>query len=329
MTRLQDLGMKLAVPFNHDGRLLNELKRYRRDIDEIYLPAPPHIVGSLRPWSGPPSREYMRQLPGIARRMGDLGIAINVVINILYLPFEEHPRVARYAASLGAMGICRFTIADLYLAQSIRRKAPDAEIVASVAADVDSSARARHWLREAGASRLMVPPILNKCPSRLSELARVGIPLEVLVNEGCLPGCPHVMQHVCAVGGSRTSDIRAAKHFTILCNLKKRARPWEHFQTEVLPFQVSRLRGRVKYLKLVGRDRDTDSILRELQRYTRLSSNHHEALGLGYREPAAVWDRIATCNRHCEACGWCEKTFRRANPGLFDQRSSHWGETRS
>lgn len=325
MTKLSSLGMKLAVPFNHDPALLHGLARHREDIAELYLPAPCDVVGTMRVWYGPEPQAYRRQLPSIARNAADLGIDVNMVMNTAYLPLSEHRRVALYAAEAMKAGIRTFTLGDLHLAQAVRQACPDARIAVSMVADLHSVTRARHWMREVRPEVLILPTILNKAPARLGVFSKTGAELEVIANEGCLPCCPFFMQHACALGGWETAHESAAERYTEQCWPRKGARLWEHYQTEVLPAHAHRLKGLVSRLKLVGRGRPTEFILREIERYTALSSDRHEVFG--YVEPDRVWKRVTACDRYCEACGWCERVFRRVNPGLRGPRSRWIGRS--
>jgi len=321
-TKLQSLGMKLAIPYNHDPGLLDGLAPYRRDIGEIFLPAPPDLLGTFRPWTGPGAAEYRRRLPMIARQAHDMGIEVDMVMNIPYLPFSEHPRVAAYASEVMDMGIRWFTLGDLHVAGAIRDTCPEAGIVASTIAEVSTVTRARYWVRQVGVNRVVLPRLLNKQPRRIREMMRVGVPLEVIVNESCIPGCPYSVAHCTALGGWKTTDEAEGGRFQDICRVIRVEYPWEHYKSEILPFSVHHLEGLVTHLKLAGRDAPTAHILSEVERFTVLESNRNSQLGC-YLEPDDVWEKVTTCDHYCEDCDFCEDAFNRANPD-FTRTGLKW-----
>lgn len=321
-TGLQTLGMKLAVPFNHDPGLLEALAPYRQDIAEIFLPAPPDVFGTFRPWTGPDPLEYRRRLPSIAREARDMGLAVDMVMNVPYMPFHEHPGIVAYVAEAMDQGIGWFTLSDLHVAEAVRDACPGAGIVASTVAEVSSVTRARYWVRQAGVNRIVLPRLLNKRPDDIRAMGRVGVSLEVIVNESCIPGCPYAVAHCMALGGRGTADESEAGRFQDLCRVVRADHPWEHFKSEILPFSVHHLEGLVTHLKLAGRDAPTGHIVAEVERFTSLTSNRNSQLGC-YTETEDVWDLVSTCDLFCEDCGLCEAAFDKANPD-FARTALKW-----
>ncbi len=312
-TPLQSMGMKLAVPYNHDPALVPALGAFGRDIGEIFVPPPPDLVGTFRPWTGPPADEYRRILPALIREARDLGIDVNMVMNVSYMPFAVHKKVAEYAKQAVDMGVRWFTPADLNLAVVLREACPSAGIVASTVADISSVTRARTWIRGVGVDRIVVPRLLNKRVSKLRAMASLGVDLEVIVNESCIPACPYYAAHSQALGGWKTTDQAESKCFEHNCRPIRARETWEHYKTDMVPASAFHLEGVVTHLKLAGRDTPTDSILREVARFTALESDASLQLG-GYVEPADVWDQVDACDRNCEACGFCPEAFAAANP---------------
>jgi len=314
--------MKLAVPFNHDPCLLDELEHFRRDIGEVYLPPPPDLMGTFRPWTGPDADEYNGRIPGIVTKARDMGIETNIVMNVPYIPFSEHGKILGFLARMVDIGVQWFTIGDLHLAEAVREAFPDIGIVASTIADVSDVTRARYWARQAGADRLVLSRLLNKRPDSIREISRTGAQVEVIVNESCIPSCPYATQHCSALGGWKTTDEDEANRFQPICRAIRAKYTWEHFKTEILPFSVPRLEGVVDFLKLAGRDWPTEQILNEVRRFTQLESDRNSQLGC-YREPDDVWDMVASCDFFCEDCGFCEEAFHKANPD-FERTVRDW-----
>lgn len=321
VSQLAELGMQLAVPFNHDEALFAALERHKDDIAEIYLPAPPDVAGTGRVWTGPDPDTYRRELPALVQRARGLGIEVNLVLNSIYQPSHTHGDIVDWVARSLEMGVTWCTVADLALAESIRAAHPQTKLVASTIAFVDSVVRARYWLKQAAVDRIVLPRELNKRPDRIATMSRLGVPLEVIVDEFCLPSCPYAVQHFAAIGGCGTADEKEADQFTMRCWPMKATSPWEQYQSELLPMEVPRLAGLVQLVKITGRGRTTDFIVHELERYTALASDRHGIFD--YRMPPKAWDKIVGCDRICEDCGFCEETFKRHNPD-FDTATKAW-----
>ena len=67
MTELQKLGMSLAVAYNDDVSSLDDFTRHAEDIDEIYLPVPCDVAGTMRIWYGAAPRHTGEPCPGLPR----------------------------------------------------------------------------------------------------------------------------------------------------------------------------------------------------------------------------------------------------------------------
>lgn len=310
---MTDFGMRLAVPFNHDPDLIKTVSVFASQIGEIYLPAPLDVVGTFRPWMGPDIGDYRRDLPAIVDEIHRAGFQADMVMNTAYIPVSQHRQIAAYAKEATAFGVDSFTLGDLHQAEAIRSACPDVGIVASTVADIDAVTKARYWVRQAGATRFVLARLLNKRPDKIREIAKVGRPIEIIVNELCIPGCPYAYQHSCTLGGFCETGPDDARVYGQLCRRIRADHPWEHLKTEVLPIDLPRYEGLVQWIKVTGRDCSTHQIMSELARYTAMSSNRHATFG-HYLEPEGTFEMVSSCDRYCEGCGWCEREFVAANP---------------
>jgi collagenase-like PrtC family protease len=319
---LLGLGMKLAVPYNHDGRLLSLLEPRAAAIHEVFIPAPLDVSGTFRAWNGPDPIEYRKAVPGIVRQAERIGLAVNMAVNAPWVPPADHRMVADYVRSAIEDGVASFTLGDLHLAEAVRDRCPGAVLVASATADIAHVTRARHWVRQAGVARIVPSRIVNKDLRVLVAMSRLGVIIELIPNEQCLPGCPYVFQHAMTIGRRNTVDEDDFRLYSRMCSAMKSDAPWEHYQTEIVPASIPRYRGIASLIKLAGRDAGTGYILGEVDRFIRLESDGTGFLG-GYVEPPEVFDMVGNCDRVCEQCGWCRNTFVNANPD-WRERGRHW-----
>lgn len=321
-SRLVDLGMRLAVPYNHDPRLIQMLQPMAASIAEIFIPAPLDVSGTFRAWNGPDPVEYRKMVPGIVCAASRIGLSVNMAVNSPFVPPSEHRMVADYIANAASEGVRSFTIGDLHLAEHVRAVCPEVELVASATADIAHVTRARHWVRMAGVSRIVPSRVVNKDPDVLRAMARLGVQIEIIPNEQCLPACPYMFQHAMTIGFRDSVDDTDFRRYCAMCAAMKPAAPWEHYQTEIVPASIPRYRGIVSLVKLAGRDSTTSFILGEVGRFIALESDWTGFLG-GYREPPDVFEKLQSCDRVCEDCGYCQRAFIEANPGWQD-RGSEW-----
>lgn len=320
--KLTDFGMKLAVPYNHDRHLFSVLASRADSIAEIFIPPPLDICGTFRAWNGPDPVEYRALIPRITDMARRIGINVNMAVNPPYVPLAEHGSIAGYVGEASDCGVDSFTIGDLHLAEAIRDSNPGIELVASATADIAHVTRARHWVRQAGISRIVPSRIVNKDLKILADIASLGVVVEIIPNEQCLPACPYVFQHSMTIGARNTFDEKDFLAYCRMCASMKAAAPWEHYQTEIVPASMRRYQGIAGLVKLAGRDSTTSYIVSEVDRFIRPESDFTGFLG-GYVEPENVFDMVSTCDRVCERCGFCRRAFEQANPG-WRERALHW-----
>ncbi|MCK5794975.1 MAG: U32 family peptidase [Anaerolineales bacterium] len=319
---LIDLGMKLAVPFNHDLYLFTVLEPRAESIAEVFVPPPFDLCGTFRAWNGPDPDDYRKSISGLTRQARKIGISVNMAINPPYVPLSEHAGIARYVMEAVDQGVDSFTIGDLHLAETIRDVCPAVKLVASATADIAHVTRARHWIRQAGVARIVPSRIINKDVRMLSLMAGLGVIIEIIPNEQCLPACPYIFQHAMTIGSRQTVDETDFRQYCSMCAVMKAEAPWEHYQTEIVPASVYRYHDIVSLVKLAGRDSTTSYIVSEIDRFIQLESDSTGFLG-GYREPPEVFDKVASCDRVCEKCGFCRRVFESANPG-WAERARFW-----
>ncbi|HPB51737.1 MAG TPA: U32 family peptidase [Myxococcota bacterium] len=321
-SRIESLGMKLAVPYNHDRSLFTALAPFVSSIAEIFIPAPLDVSGTFRPWNGPDPAEYRSMVPDIVKRAGRLGLEVNMVINSPFVPRSDQPGVVEYVAVALGEGVASLTIGDLELAKRIRDVSPDVMLVASATADIATVMRARHWVRQAGIGRIVPSRQINKDLGALRAMAALGVELELIPNEQCLPGCPFIVAHCMTIATRDCVDRSEFEAWARRCLEMKVAAPWEQWQTEIVPASIPSYSGLVGLIKLAGRDSTTSEIVGEVERFSTMRSDAAMML-TGYVESPEAFDRVTTCDRVCERCGWCEQAFIRANPNFRD-RIAKW-----
>jgi len=306
---------RFVIGYHDEPDFIGRLQPYRDYIESVYLPLPPRLMGSGRPWEGGDPARWEAVLPERVRAAKDQGFEPEVICNAMLPDWSKLPELLPYLDRLVDQGLRCVTVAFLPLAVAIRKRHPSLEIKASTIAFIHDNARLERWI-EAVDVRMVVPDrSITKDLPALERLRKSGVDLTLVMDDVCLPSCPIQFQHYLLLG--QGSECPAAETRTGLdvidanCGSYKRENTWRVFQYYVVPADLPRYAGIVRGLKL-GRGRMTaDHVIREMRHYmdTRLRTHFY----LGYYEPPETWDRLAACDRVCRKCGWCPKAFREHN----------------
>jgi radical SAM protein with 4Fe4S-binding SPASM domain len=225
-------------PLSFWERLHAEFAPYIR---EVYMPLPGDVVGSGRP--SQPAEHAIAFLKSARFRC-------SVLINPITLPRPVDEIVPSVVESLSCLqedfGIAGATVANLLLAVRIREKLPSLPLTASVLMDVASPQQATML---AGVCDTLVPAsrIMRDLPALQALREAFAGCIRLLVNEGCIPGCPFRVQHFHEMGGGSPCPQS-------LCEEVLRKHPWMRLAGSwVLPQHLHLYEGIYDELKLAGR----------------------------------------------------------------------------
>jgi hypothetical protein len=286
--------------------------RFGSHIKEVYLPLPGEIVGSGR-GKQPDDRleDFVRHAP----------LPKSVLLNPIVLPRpveEIAPLVLDALRRLhGEHGITSVTVASLLLARRIRETFPEFEISASVLMGIARPAQvlmAQDWVDAITPDNSLVRDLNGL--RRLREVFRGEIRL--LVNEACIPGCPHRTQHFFEMG---YGDF----HPQSLCQRMLEERPWLRLTGAwILPRHLVYYDGLYDRLKLAGRVtlRDRAQYLTVLNAYLHRERISPRDIGGGPASvledidvPDDLFEMILRCDKDCHACLVCRDYYEQAVAG--------------
>lgn len=292
--------------------------RFGPSIEEVYFPMPDGVFASGR------GRQPNRHLEAFLERAP---LPKAVLLNPVVLPEPVEQLGSRALTALrrlrDAYDVTRVTVADLGLARLIRERWPDFKITASVLMGLSRPAQV-----------LMVGDVVdaitvdNVLVRDLAGLRRFreafSGELRLIVNEACLPGCPHRSQHFyeMAYGGD---------HPKSLCEPILRDHPWLRLTGAwILPRHLDHYDGLYDTLKLAGRVtlRDPERYLRVLTAYVDREDILPADIGGGPASPLgridmpdALFEFILHCDKDCHACTVC-RTY-------YEQQILDWDQQES
>jgi hypothetical protein len=275
-------------------------------VGEVYFPLPGGLIGSGRPEQ---AAQFLADFLRYSR------LPRSVLVNPLTLPQPADAIAPAVIESLrrleGEAGICGATVTSLALAARIREALPDLPLAASVLMDIASPIQAGML---GGVCETLVPAsrVMRDRPALESLRAAFPGRIRLLVNEGCLPGCPFRTQHFHEMASSSAFPRS-------LCHELLRKDPWLRLTGAwVLPQHLHLYGGLYDELKLAGRVtlRDPSRYIRVLSAYVHRQSLTPDAIGAG---PASVLEPLEIseaffretmhCGRRCHECQRCRRYY--------------------
>lgn len=278
-------------------------------IKEVYFPLPVDVIGSGR------GRQPDTFLEEFLRRTS---LAKSVLLNpvILPKPVEEVIPVVLDALKrlCESYDVRSATVTNLTLAKRIRETLPALKIVASVLMGISRPAQAlvvRDYVDALTPDNSLVRDL--KGLGRLRQ-AFAG-EIRLLVNEACIPGCLHRVQHFYEMG-------YGASYPQSLCQQMLEEHPWLRLTGAwILPRHLTYYEGLYDTLKLAGRVtlRDRDKYFAVLNAYVHRKDMLPKDIGGGpasILEPVdisdALFEMILHCDKNCHACRACQNYYEQA-----------------
>jgi hypothetical protein len=292
--------------------------RFGEDIREVYFPLPGGIIGSGR--GEQPDRfleAFLRKAP----------LPKAVLLNPIVLPRPVEEIAPQILAAVRELregyGIASVTVANLQLARRIRETLPELKITASTLMGIRQPAQVlmvQDWVDAITPDNTLV-----RDPEGLRRIREAFFgEIRLLVNEACIPGCPHRTQHFFEMGYGDS-------HPQSLCQRMLEERPWLRLTGAwILPRHLVYCKGLYDSLKLAGRVtlRDRDRYLTVLNAYVHREELLPKDIGGGPASvlkaidmPDELFETILRCDKNCHACSVCRDYYQRA---VTAARSEGW-----
>lgn len=268
--------MKYSIPHNWQSDLTDTLKSL--NIDDVYGKLASDVIGGGRPSYGSiyVSRKKFKLE---VRKVKEAGLKFVYLLNCscldnIELSYLFKLRLNRFLVFLQKSAVDAVCVGSPYLALYIRKHFPGLEIHASVAADIDSPAKAIWW-QEAGAVKLTLSESSVNRNFKLLEDIRsaVDIKIQLIANNCCMQNCPFVNFHANGVAhASRNKDALGGfflDYYRLRCNMMRFKDKSLFLKADwIRPEDVSLYeKAGVDSLKIVNRSMDTASLFKILKAY--------------------------------------------------------------
>ena len=282
--------------------------RFGSSIAEVYFPWPEILIGSGR---SPLPRDHL------ASFLRDSPFPRALLLNPVVLPEPVGPLAPRVVSAVRRLddqfGLASVTVTDLLLGRAIRQALPHLSITASVLADIHQPYQ---LLALDGICDTLVVASRSLRDLPALQALRLAFPgrLRLIVNEGCLPGCPYRSQHF----------YEMAAGFPLprsLCQSLLDQHPWLRLTGAwVLPQHLHLYDGLYDDLKLAGRVTlaDPEKYRRVLGAYVRREPLGPHEIGGGpaaplqpLEIPEAFFAHTLSCGKRCDRCDICRTYYDR------------------
>ena len=286
--------------------------RFGPHVKAVYFPMPGGIIASGR---GKQPDDHLENF--LRRAPLPKAVLLNPVV--LTRPVDRIapqviPALKRLYADFGVRSV---TVANPTLARLIREECPEFEIAASVLMGI---ARPAQVLMVQGYMDAITPD--NSLVRDLGGLRRLreafAGEIRLIVNEACIPGCPHRTQHFYEMG---YGDF----HPQSLCQQMLDEHPWLRLTGAwILPRHLVYYEGLYDSLKLAGRVtlRDRARYLTVLNAYVHREEILPRDIGGGPASvleaidmPDELFESILHCDKNCHACSVCRDYYEQAIAG--------------
>ena len=302
---------KWVIPYvDQDLSFWEEIAdKFGSQVKEVYFPMSGGIIASGR------SRQPDRHLETFLR-FAPLPKAVLFNPILLPRPVEEvAPKALDALTRLHSdYGIQSVTVTNLTLARLIRDSLPGFAIAASTLMGI---ARPTQVLMVQDYIDTLTPDnslVRDRAGLRRLRQAFSG-EIRLIVNEACIPGCPHRTQHFYEMG---YGDFFPQS----LCQQMLEERPWLRLTGAwILPRHLSYYDGLYDTLKLAGRVtlRDRARYLRVLSAYVHREPILPRDIGGGPASvlqaidmPDQLFEFILHCDKNCHACSVCQDYYEQA-----------------
>jgi hypothetical protein len=284
-------------------------------ITEVYFPLDPGLIASGEPPQPSNHMDSFLRCPTLPRAALLNPITLSKPVEVVAPAVIETLR-----RLIGDYGLASATLANLTLAERIRQALPELPLTVSCLMQITKPNQVE-MLGDTFANLVPCNSVMRDI--RALSILKQAFPgrLRLLVNEGCLPGCPFRVQHF--------HEMCANRHYPAsLCSGLLTAKPWMRLTGGwVLPQHLHLFDGVYDDLKLGGRVTlsDPERYRRVFHAYVHRVPLNPTEIGCGpgtVMHPVEITEeyyaKTLTCSRNCHRCTICRDYYLQAMENLLE-----------
>ena len=301
--------MKFSLPYiDQPVSFWNELSyEFGEWIQEIFFPMGDHVAPSGRP------SQTVHHLYAFLEK-SDLPKTVLINPIVLPEPLErlEEPILNELILLDQHYGIRSATVSDLLLCKFIKKSLPSHRVSGSVLMRINSPEQIPYLQQYTDSISLDTAIIRDLHRIQAIRECYPG-KIKLIVNEGCLPGCPFRVQHFYEMN----SDLA---HPESLCEALLNDMPWLRLKSAwILPQHLHFYEGLYDIIKLAGRVtlQNPKKYVKVFRAYLDQKSLPANEIGCG---PGGMINNVPisddffyqtiTCDKNCSKCDICKTYFK-------------------
>jgi collagenase-like PrtC family protease len=326
------MNIKFSIGYNFSSGFLKLLEKYQKHVEACYFPPPARLLGSGRYIIIEP-KNYEREIVTIIRKCNKLKISSQLLIN----PSCEgssggtqkfFDKLLTYIKKLKSFGLKSIVVTNPIFMSIVKKHIGGIIVESSVNCYLKTVEHAL-YLKELGADVLTIDRDINRNIELIKLIRKkTGLPLRLMLNEGCLTNCPYRNMHY-NYASHRIKYLIGDGFCSKIYNMN----PMKIFRIPFVPPEhLDVYAAVVDHYKLTTRVFTTSKIESVLQAYIQRSWNGNlldildcpglscfEYVDYGILKKNHFFKKMLHCNLECEKCNFCEVLFKKA---VFLRRDS-------
>ncbi|WHE07773.1 U32 family peptidase [Thermoanaerobacterium thermosaccharolyticum] len=360
--------MKFSIPYNGYNEFIKKIvNKYGESINEIYL-SPSKLITSTGRSNDAYNKYYSETTDEYEKKIHDLmsfaeknGVKINFLINGSFINYDYYAeegfeKLYRYIDKYYKNGyLTGITIIDPYLLEKLNKlKSTEwkhLELHASVNMYANSVNRVL-ILQELGINSVCIDRDINRNMQLLRNIkANTNVEIKIMVNEGCLLGCPfrryhHERKEVYTGCTELLLDLRKSlvERFNrpitnklAYCLTKYENDLQQIFRSPFIrPEDLHYYEGIADTFKIAGREMSCERLETIIKAYIEQSYDGNlwylifrfsEGIPIYINNkeiPDNFHEMLTTCNSNCQKCGYCKKLADKLVKMDINKKSRKW-----
>jgi len=316
-----------CLPFNGDSAfILDYCHRHNNQIHEVY--GAEGIFATGRFTNNVDNKIIANLIP----RLKDLDVEFNYLVNSIsvknYIAHDD--KLLKHLEKLKHVGLNNVTVSHPFMLKPIKELG--FKVSTSLVQNI-KTIEDKNWAEYFGYSRIICSDDLNRRISDLKKLIlRANVPVEIVVNNMCLPSCPvrhsHYGFEAYIAECGKSEKFNTVKKVLVICRKMWGDNPTIFLKSSwIRPEDIKRFIDiGVKYMKIAGRDRSSESLRQTFDIYL---SGEYQGFVFDYLLPGKdpltkyglhnienkklnkYFDYIFSfdngCSGDCDFCNFCDK----------------------
>lgn len=313
---------QFAIPYNNSEPIsyLSGIEKYNASIDSVYFGLQQIVASHLEnPVKTIRDQLLLQQYTTEFLKLSKGKYKRVLAVNTAFFPKNDCDRGLFVYNTLlpiiDSFGIEAVIISDFSLARTVHDVMPELEIQTSCNSYHFLIKTMEYWHNEVGTAIFNPPREILRMPKLLDEVKSTGYKLKCLVNEPCLFGCPHQINHACYLAAKiqpiEPYCLREDKDLTDILK-----------SNFICPRHLKLFDDKVDIYKIASRGLPTNKLLKVIDCYVNERNDvdikeflAHCSLGR-YKDisiPAKIVpDKLLSCEcKECDTCQICDKIIQK------------------